>query len=101
MDFERSGNLAEAALWFAVSLTFVVKTALSHGRLRAVFLILAVAFAVFGITDLVESETGAWWRPLWLLGLKAACVSGFVVGFVAYYRITRRNRNELEKNNSS
>ena len=97
MDFETSGNLVEAALWFAVSLTFVVKTAFAHGRLRRVFSILAVAFAVFGLTDLIESETGAWWRPLWLLGLKAACVASFVVGFVAYYRITRRHENKLKK----
>jgi len=89
MDIEKSGNLAEAVLCFALSSIFVVKMAIAPGKLRRVFLILTVAFAVFGLTDLIESETGAWWRPLWLLGLKAACVASFVVGFVAYYRIER------------
>jgi len=93
MDLEKSGNLIEAVLWFAVSLVFVGKTVWATGRLRLVFALLAAAFAVFGITDLIESETGAWWRPLWLLALKAMGIIGFVCGFAAYYRITQRNRS--------
>ncbi len=90
MDFETTGNLIEAVLWFAVSLAFVVKTAFAQGRLWVVFVVLAIAFAVFGVTDLIESETGAWWSPLWLLGLKGTCVAAIVGGFAAYYRFTRR-----------
>jgi hypothetical protein len=92
MDLEKSGNLIEAALWLVVSIVFALKAIRASGGLRQVFCILAVSFAVFGITDLIESETGAWWRPLWLLALKAICVVGFVVGFSAYYKITRRTR---------
>jgi hypothetical protein len=90
MDLEKSGNLIEAALWLAVSLVFALKAIRANGRLRLAFLILAVSFVVFGITDLIESETGTWWRPVWLLALKASCVGGFTVGFAAYYKITRR-----------
>ncbi len=89
MDLEKSGNLIEAALWLAVSLVFALKAIRANGRLRLAFTILAVSFVVFGITDLIESETGAWWRPLWLLAVKAICVGGFLVGFAAYYKITR------------
>ena len=94
IDLEKSGNLIEAALWLAVSLVFIVKTFRASGRLRLAFLILAVSFAVFGTTDLIESDTGAWWKPLWLLGLKAACVAGFVIGFGIYFKITRRDRQK-------
>jgi hypothetical protein len=90
MNFEKSGNLIEAALWFGVSLAWTVKSVRGEGRLRVIFSLLAAAFFVFAITDLIESETGAWWRPLWLLGLKALCVVGFVGGFAAYYSVSRK-----------
>ncbi|GDY20692.1 hypothetical protein LBMAG56_20380 [Verrucomicrobiota bacterium] len=86
-DPEKYGNLLEAGLWFAVSLILLAKLTRATGRLRRVFAILAAAFFVFGITDLIESQTGAWWRPWWLLVLKATCVATFVFGFREYYRI--------------
>jgi hypothetical protein len=67
----------------------VVQALRSAGRLRGLFFLLAAAFLVFGISDLIESQTGAWWRPLWLLLMKAACVAVVVAGFVGYYRIKK------------
>ena len=101
MDLEKVGNLIEATLWFAVSVVFIVKAIQGRGRLRAVFILLAVAFSAFGVSDLVESETGAWWRPLWLLALKSICVASFVCGFTAYYKFTRQIKNQLEKRDSN
>ncbi len=92
-DPEKYGNLLEAGLWFAVSLILVAKLMRAAGRLRRVFLILATAFFVFGISDLIESQTGAWWRPWWLLLLKVGCIAFFVFGFREYYRI-KNNRDE-------
>jgi hypothetical protein len=83
MDFEKSANLVEAALWFTVSLVFVRKAIRAHARLRWVFLILAAAFVVFGTSDIIESGTGAWWRPWWLLALKATCMCAILFGFMA------------------
>lgn len=91
-DIEKYGNLFEAGLWFVVSLILFAKLTRATGRLRRVFAILAVAFFVFGISDLIESQTGAWWRPVWLLLLKVGCVAVFGFGFRAYYRI-KNNRN--------
>lgn len=93
MDLEKSGNLLEAALWFAIALTFIVKAIRASRQLRPVFLFLATAFVVFGITDGIESKTGAWWRPVWLLIIKAVCVACFIFGFAAYYSITRWRQN--------
>jgi hypothetical protein len=95
MDIERSGNLIEAAIWFVVSALFTVKTVRAGGRLRLVFLLLAVAFSLFGVSDLVEAETGAWWRPTWLLALKAICVASFVFGFTAYCRMRRQDSRDV------
>ena len=88
MDLATSGNLIEAAIWFAVSLACSIRSLRGEGRLRVIFSLLAGTFFVFAITDLIESETGAWWRPQWLLGLKALCVLGIVGGFAAYYAAT-------------
>jgi hypothetical protein len=94
MDVEKSGNLIEAAVWFVVAALFILKAIRADSRLRLVFLLLAVAFLFFGISDLVESETGAWWRPLWLLALKTICVASFVFGFTAYYRLRRQSASD-------
>ena len=101
MELDTFGNLIEAALWFAISLVLVLKATRSKGQLRLVFLILSFAFLVFGVTDVIEIRTGAWWNPLWLLLLKALCVAGFVLGFGRYYTIMRRKEHDPEKTASN
>lgn len=86
-DLEKNGNLIEAGVWFAVALVLVAKAWRVDGRLRRIFSTLAGAFFVFGISDLIEAQTGAWWRPLWLLAMKVACVAVFFFGFREYYRM--------------
>jgi hypothetical protein len=96
MDLEKSGNLIEAALWLAISLALVVKASLGSNRLRRTLVLLAVTFVAFGASDLIESETGAWWRPPWLLALKGLCVVGIVLGFGAYFRIIKRRPTDAD-----
>jgi hypothetical protein len=93
LNLETSGNLVEAVLWIAVALAFIVKAIKASRQLRRVFLFLAAAFVVFGTTDVIESETGAWWRPTWLLVVKVICVASFALGFAAYFSLARRKQN--------
>lgn len=81
------GNLIEAVLWLVVALLFFIQFSQSQGRLRQVFLILSLTFIVFGISDVIESQTGTWWQPLWLLLMKAGCILVFIFEFREYYRI--------------
>jgi len=71
-------NFFEAGLWFLMAL-FLSGWALS-GRAAAgqkkVSLLLSGILVLFGITDLIEMRTGAWWEPAWLLVLNAVCVVG-------------------------
>jgi hypothetical protein len=46
----------------------------------------AFGFVLFGISDLIEIGTGAWWRPGWLLLAKIACLSLLVACLLAYLR---------------
>jgi hypothetical protein len=81
-----TANLIEAAIWFAISCALGVKAFHAEKELRKVYVLLGSAFLAFGISDLVESRSGAWWRPLWLFALKAGCVAALLLGFARYYR---------------
>jgi hypothetical protein len=37
-----------------------------------------MCFVVFGVSDVIEAQTGAWWHPWWLFAMKALCVLGFL-----------------------
>ncbi|NET74529.1 MAG: hypothetical protein F6K62_27615 [Sphaerospermopsis sp. SIO1G2] len=45
---------------------------------RAEKISLFLAFVGFGISDFLEIQTGAWWRPWWLFTLKAICLVSIV-----------------------
>lgn len=89
-DLTRTGNMAEAALWGLVSLYFFVRWCRARDDLQPVFRGLAIAFLVFGVSDLIEARTGAWWRPVWLLLLKGGCLIFLIAGFRKYSRIKKQ-----------
>jgi hypothetical protein len=49
---------------------------------------------LFGISDLIEIFTGAWWRPWPLLMLKGCCLAGFLWCGGQLLRLKRRNPAE-------
>ena len=77
-DWLDAFNLVEAGWWL-----FVAAALLSGGPARGRLTTaergsLAVVFVLFGLSDVVESSTGAWWRPWWLAVWKAGCVAAFI-----------------------
>lgn len=83
-------NFAEAALWIVISIVLFVKRMKSESAEAKLQLVAAIAFLLFGLSDLVETQTGAWWRPWWLLVWKASCVIVLVGTLVVYLRRKRR-----------
>ena len=77
-------NYAEACLWTA----FAVIT-FGRSATRAGFLC-AAALLLFGVSDIVETRTGAWYEPWWLLVWKTVCVA--VIAGIA----GRMRRNYLQ-----
>ena len=87
-DFYRYSNYAEAGLWLLVA-GVSLKAAIDRGHHRAGWL-LFVTLIAFGLSDVVETTTGAWWRPWWLFVWKAACVAIIVVTVGRLWWVTRR-----------
>jgi hypothetical protein len=85
-DEFRIANYFEAALWGVVALMAVAFAIRKGGHARSRCAILAIAMLAFGLSDVVETRTGAWWRPWWLLAWKAACVGVFVALLGGHYR---------------
>lgn len=90
MDLERDGNLIEAGVWFLLAIILFIHAIRSARRLWPTLFILVVTLAIFGASDLVESRTGAWWKPWWLFVWKAVCVVVLFIGFVRYFRLTKK-----------
>jgi hypothetical protein len=80
VDLVATFNAAEAGLWtlFAVLVANLGRRVRGLGPRLRVFL--ALAFLAFGVSDLIEMSTGAWWRPPGLLAYKGACLLGIIIG---------------------
>ena len=85
------GNYVEARLWITIAVLFAILSTRRRGAVRSRCAIAAVAFLLFGLSDVVEAQTGAWWRPWWLLVWKATCVLAFAW---LLWRHRARRRNE-------
>ena len=88
-DLTVIGNLIEAVLWFIFAGAFGIMACRARGERRRLWIMLAIAFAVFSASDVIESRTGAWWRPWWLLIMKSSCIVAFMRGVFVYREIRR------------
>jgi hypothetical protein len=75
MNFHQTANTLEAILWGIIGCVFIwqaIRNRSTDSRNRC--WIAAIAFLAFGLSDVIEITTGAWWRPWWLFLMKAVCV---------------------------
>ena len=86
-DLFVTANYVEAALWSIIGTGFLLHAILKRGG--ATSIIAGISFFLFGISDMIETRTGAWWRPWWLLVMKGGCIAVFVV-LLARYALARR-----------
>lgn len=69
-------NQCEAVLWFVIAVGIGCR--IRRLAWVNVYWLLPPAFFVFGISDVIESRTGTFWDPWWLLVMKVACVMVFM-----------------------
>lgn len=77
-------NAVEAVWWMVLSVVVLSVVVLSAGRLRpepfrGLHQPIAGCLFLFGLTDVAEIRTGAWWTPVWLAILNVLCVAGLAV----------------------
>lgn len=85
-------NGFEAAFWFGLAGFVFWRFGRAGSPMRRLALQATGWLLLFGVSDVIEVFTGAWWRPLGLLILKGACLCGlFYCGWRAIQR--RRNRD--------
>lgn len=87
----RTANHVEACLWVVIGLAILIHAARTSRPRRTRAFFAAICFLLFGASDIVEAETGAWWRPWWLLLWKGACLIG-ILWWVRSYLRERRKR---------
>jgi hypothetical protein len=91
MVFELA-NYAEAALWALIGLTFVMYAVRRAEGVRRRCILTALTFLVFSLSDVIEVQSGAWWRPWWLLVLKGTCVAALLALLTDHF-ISRRRQS--------
>jgi len=84
---ERTVNLVEGILWIVIGACFLVS--LLRPAQRGTKPVAAATFIMFGISDFIEMDTGAWWRPWWLLVWKGICVAAMAGLLIDYLRRRR------------
>ena len=77
-DFAAKFNLCEGSLWLVIA-AIITWRLLSRTRAAKMYWVLPPTFVVFGVSDFIESRTGAFWDPWWLLVIKTACVLVFAL----------------------
>jgi hypothetical protein len=84
-DIESVFNAWEAFTWCAIGVVCVGYSLWKPVAYRMKLLFFAgITFLVFGLSDVYEVHTGAWWDPVGLLIVKAACILAFITLYLLY-----------------
>jgi hypothetical protein len=81
-----NGNYLEAIIWELFAVGFAILAAKTTKKVRQHRLIATVTFCLFGLSDVVEVQTGAWWHHWWLFLWKSSCVISMVGLLVVHLR---------------
>ncbi|WP_437202326.1 hypothetical protein [Planctomicrobium sp. SH664] len=93
MELVVVGNFLEACLWFVLGIgTFLAGNV--RGLTPFVRWLLVVSYFAFGLSDLIEIKTGAWYSPPALLVFKGLGLTGIAVGLRRLWNARRPGISE-------
>ena len=93
MDALAIFNCVEAVFWMTIGSVVLWRDRGSRPKIAMGLRLATIAglwFILFGISDIFEVYTGAWYRPVSLLIFKATCIAALIACGVTY-RLTRRH----------
>lgn len=76
MDYVFWFNVFETILWTVLGIGCLI-LALSSGApgFGRRLVLMALFFWLFAASEVVETQTGAWWKPWWLAVWKGGCIA--------------------------
>jgi hypothetical protein len=97
MDYVFVFNAFESLLWACIAV-FLFLNARRQKEIRGRSTVAALTFLIFAGSDFIEMQTGAWWRPWWLLVWKGACIATLVAVAMYHYRRGRESADVYDSN---
>ncbi len=88
-DPEVTGNYIEAVFWIVLGVILWASARKATRPLGGLAVLASGLLVIFGVSDLVEAQTGAWWSPPWLFVWKASCVVALLFCYLKYRRIRK------------
>ncbi|NEQ41413.1 MAG: hypothetical protein F6K40_36555 [Okeania sp. SIO3I5] len=83
----RKGNYIEAGIWFIFAGAFAISAINNRELVRLHRIVATFTFLLFGLSDIVEVQTGAWWHPWWLFVWKSLCVLSMFCLLISHLKI--------------
>ena len=83
----RKGNYFEAIIWFVFAGAFAMSAIKNNYLIRLHRIIATFTFLLFGLSDIIEVQTGSWWHPWWLFIWKSLCVLSMFALLILHFKI--------------
>lgn len=96
-DPEVVGNYMEGVFWIVIGIILGLAGRKANPVYWKVSLMACGLFIAFGVSDWVEAQTGAWWRPLWLLGWKGFCLLALAFCYWKYRGIGKASASQAKQ----
>ena len=90
-------NAFEVVWWIVCGVVVFAKSRRAESPQRGRGLLSAVALVLFGLSDVVELQTGAWWKPWWLAVWKGLCIAILITCVAISFRNRARQMNREVK----
>jgi hypothetical protein len=88
-DPEVIGNYIEGGFWILIGIVLGFAGRKANPAFQKLSRFASGVFILFGASDWVEAQTGAWWRPIWLLVWKGLCLITLAFCYWKYRRIRK------------
>lgn len=85
-------NTLEALLWWTLAAVLLFAARSRPSWPRSTLRLTVLTLIAFGLSDLVETQTGAWYHPWWLLLWKSTCVALLLYSALKLYQAREKSR---------